>query len=136
MEGEQRCFNKLFVEKGMKGVETIDRLHKYYGRDALQRTQVYYWIREVKSGRKDLLNISPAGSALDEGLYHCIAKGLKEDPHLSTRKIAKALNISSATVRNHLTKSLEMKRDQMRWVPHTLMAAQQAQLRETTGSMP
>jgi hypothetical protein len=123
MEGEQRCFNKLFLEKGMTGVEIIDRLNKCYGRNALQRTQMYYWIREVKSGRKDLSNVSPAGWALDEGLDHCVAKGLKEDIHPSTRKIAKALSISSATVRSHLTKSLEMKRDYMQWVPHTLMAA-------------
>jgi hypothetical protein len=59
---------------------------------------VYYWIKEVKSGRKDLSNISPPGRARDDGLDDCIGKTLKKDPHVSTRKIAKALNISSTTV--------------------------------------
>jgi hypothetical protein len=37
------------VDEGMKGVEIIDRLNKHYREDALRRTQVYYWIKEVKS---------------------------------------------------------------------------------------
>jgi hypothetical protein len=76
---EQRYVIKFFMEKGMKGVEIIDRLKKHHGRDALQRTQVYNWIKEVKSGRKDLSNIPPPGKAPDEGLDNCIGKALKED---------------------------------------------------------
>jgi hypothetical protein len=38
MDVEQTYANKFFVEKGIKGVEIIDRLNKHYGRDALQRT--------------------------------------------------------------------------------------------------
>jgi hypothetical protein len=85
-------------------VEIIDRLNKHHGWDALQRTQVYYWIKDVKSRRKDLLNITPPGKAPDEGLDDCIGKALKDDPCFSTRKIAKVLNIPCTTVRNHLTK--------------------------------
>jgi hypothetical protein len=96
---------------------------------------VYYSIKEVKSGRKNLSNISPPGRALDEGLDDCIEKALKEDPHLSTRKIAKALNSSSTTVRNHLTKPLRMRFYHLRWIPHTLTAAQKAKRKEMAGSM-
>jgi hypothetical protein len=70
---------------------------------------VYCWIKEVKSGRKDLSNLPPPGTAPDEKLDDCIAKALKGNPHLSTRKIAKGLKTGSMTVRNHLTKSPEMK---------------------------
>jgi hypothetical protein len=118
----------------MKGVEIIDRLNKHYGRDALQRTQVYCWIKEVKSGRNDLSNIPPPGMAPDEGPVNCIGKALKEDPNLSTRKIAKALNITSTTVRYHLTKPLGMKCYHMQWARDTL-TEQKAKHRETAGSM-
>jgi hypothetical protein len=37
----------------MKGMEIMNRPNKSYGRDALQRRQVYYWIKELKSGTKD-----------------------------------------------------------------------------------
>jgi hypothetical protein len=135
MEAEQRHFINFFVKEGVKRVEIIDRLNKYYGGDAIQRTQVCYWIREVKSGRKDLSNVTLPGRAPCEGLDDCIAKALKEDPHLLTRKIAKALNISSTMVQNHLTKSLGMKCYHMRWVPHTLTAAQASKRTEMAGSM-
>jgi hypothetical protein len=135
MKVEQSYVIKFFEEEGMKGVEIIDGLNKHYGWDAIQRTQVYYWIKEVKSEGKDLSNIPPAGRAPDEGLYSCIGKALKEDPHLSTRKIAKALDISSMTVQNHLTKSLGMKCYHVRWVSHTLTVAQKAKHKEMAGSM-
>jgi hypothetical protein len=113
----------------VKGVGIIDRLDQYYGRDATQRTQVYYWIIEAKSGRHDLANVPPPRSAPDEGVDERIAKSLREILHLLTRKIAKALSISSTTVRKHLNKSLGMKCYHMRWVPHTSTAAQKPKVR-------
>jgi hypothetical protein len=41
VEVEQKYVINFFVEERMKGVEIIDRLNKHYGRNALQRTQVY-----------------------------------------------------------------------------------------------
>jgi hypothetical protein len=49
IEVEQRFTIEFFIEQGTKGVEIIDRPNKPYHGDALQRTQVYSWIREVKS---------------------------------------------------------------------------------------
>jgi hypothetical protein len=123
------------MEEDMKGVEIIGRLNKHYSADALQRMQVCHWIKQVKSGRNDLSNVSPPGRAPDEALNDCIAKALEEDPHLSTRKIAKTLNVSSTTVPNHLTKSLEMKCYHMRWAHHAPKAAQKAKRTEMAGSM-
>jgi transposase len=114
MEVEQRYIIKFFVEEGMNGTEIINTLKNHYGPDALKQNQVYYWINEVNSRRKDLSNIPSPGRASDEGLDDCIAKALAEDPHLSARKIAKALHISTFTVRHHLTNSLGMKCYHMR----------------------
>jgi hypothetical protein len=89
---------------------------------------VYGWIKEVKSGKRDLSNILPPGRVSDEGLDDCTGKALKQDPYLLTRRLAMALNIHSAVVRNHLTKSLdEMQPYSMG--PHTLTAAQRAKCR-------
>jgi hypothetical protein len=57
MEVSQRYFIKFIMEQGMKGVEIIDRLNKHSLGDTVQRTHVYYWMKEVKSGEKDFLNI-------------------------------------------------------------------------------
>jgi hypothetical protein len=134
MEVEQSTVIKLFVEDGMKGLELIESLHKHYGGDALQRTQIYHWIKEVKSRRKAFSNVPAPGRAPDEGLSDCIAMVLKEDLHLSTRKIANALTISSTTVRGHLTTSLGMRCYRLRWFPHSLTAAEKAKRAEMAGS--
>jgi hypothetical protein len=81
--------------------------------------QGYRWIKEVELERRDFLNIPPPGRAPDQGLDDCIGKAVKEDPRLSTGKIVDALNVGSATARNHLTKfGNEMLH--VRWVLHTL----------------
>jgi hypothetical protein len=79
MEVKQRYVIKFCVEEGIKKVEIIDRMNKHYSRDVRQRTQVHYWIKKVKSGRKDLSNVSPPRRAQDDGLDDFIAKALKED---------------------------------------------------------
>jgi hypothetical protein len=68
MEVEQRYVIKFFMEEGMKEVEIINRLNKHYSRGALQQAKMYYWIRDVKSGRKHLSNITPPGRTPDKGL--------------------------------------------------------------------
>jgi hypothetical protein len=131
----QTYVSKFFVEEIMNGVEIIDRLNEHYVRDAIQRTQVYHWIKEVKSGRKDPSNILLLRRAPNEGPDDCIEKALKEDPRLSRRKIAEASDNRSTTVRNDLTKYLGMKCYHMRCVPHTLTVAQKLKRKEMVGSM-
>jgi hypothetical protein len=101
----------------LKWTEVIGRLNKHYNGDALQRTQVYYWVKEGKSERKNTSNTPPLRRAANEGLNDCIGKALKGDPRLSMGKIAKGLTISSATVQSHLTQSLGIKCDDIRWIP-------------------
>jgi hypothetical protein len=88
------------VEEDTKRMEILDKLNNHYDRDALQQTQVYDRIKAMNWERKDLSNISPTGRAPEEGLDDCIEKTLKEDPGLSARETAKALNISAMTVRS------------------------------------
>jgi hypothetical protein len=109
MEVGQRYVIKFFVEDGIAGAEIIDRLNKSYSWDPLQRTQIYHWIEEVNSRRKDLPNILPPGRVPDEGLNDCIGKAFKKNSRFSMGEIAQALNIRSTTARSDLTKSLEMK---------------------------
>jgi hypothetical protein len=103
------CIIKFFMDEGMKNMEIIDNLSKPCGGDALLRTQVCHWMEEVKSGRKGLSNIPLPERASNKGLDDCIGKALNEESRFSTKKIAKAMNIGSMTVRNQLAKSLGMK---------------------------
>jgi hypothetical protein len=53
---DQRYHINFFNDEGMKGVEIIDRLSQHYVWNALERTQVYFWTKDLKSWRKDLSN--------------------------------------------------------------------------------
>jgi hypothetical protein len=61
MELKQRCVIKFFSNEGVPGVKIVERLRQHYREDALSRTQVYFWINEVKRGRTDLDTIASPG---------------------------------------------------------------------------
>jgi hypothetical protein len=90
---------------------------------------VYCWIKEVKSGRKDLSDILPSGRVTDDRLNDCNGTVLKANLQLLTGNITQALDISSMKIPNHLTKSLGMKCHHARWVPHMLTATQRTNVK-------
>jgi hypothetical protein len=68
MEVQQRCVIEFLTDEVMPGDETISRLRKHYGEKALSRTQVDFWINEVKRGRTDPNILASPGREPDEGL--------------------------------------------------------------------
>jgi hypothetical protein len=93
MAFEQCYLIKLLSDEGMPGVQIVKRLRQHYGEDALSRTQVYFWIREVKPGRTDFNTIASPGKEPDESLAAVIAGGLDCDPQFSARKLAQSLGL-------------------------------------------
>jgi hypothetical protein len=61
----------------------------------MNKTQVYFLIAEVRSGREDLSDEERPGRRLDIGLDEVLAHGLEADPHMMAHKIADSLGISS-----------------------------------------
>jgi hypothetical protein len=90
---------------------------------------VYRWVREIKGGRIDLETISSPGRTADEGLADVIRKRIDEDPHLSTRKIAKSLSrgIATSTVCHYLRHVIGIKCCHLRWIPDTLTVAEKVE---------
>jgi hypothetical protein len=121
--------------EGLEGVEIIHLLNAHYGHDALSRSRVYYWIAEVKRGRTDFSNHPSPGRTPDEVMINAIANKHAKDPRLSARKIAQSLRIATSTVCHHLSQSLGLKCLRLRWVPHTLSAAQKAKRAEYAEEM-
>jgi hypothetical protein len=110
MKVEQRSVIKFFSDEGMPGVQIVARLRQHYGEGALSRTQMYFWVNEVKRGTTDLnINARP-GRGPDEGITAVIAGKLDTDPHFLTRKLAQSMEIAVSTVYRYLTEILGMKR--------------------------
>jgi hypothetical protein len=135
MEVEQRHVIKFFTDEGMPAVEIISRLRDHYGEDALSRTQICFWINEIKRGKTDLNNIASPGRELDEAIAGVIAAKLDADPHLSAPKLAQSLRIAASTGCRYFTEVLGMNCRHLCWVPHTLTTAQKVVRVELTPPM-
>jgi hypothetical protein len=98
MEVEQCYVINFFSDKGMPGVQIVERLRQHYGKDALSQTQVSFWINQVKRGGMDLSTIASPGRGPDESLAAVIAGKFNPDPHFSARKLAQSLRIAASTV--------------------------------------
>jgi histone-lysine N-methyltransferase SETMAR len=135
MEVEQRHVIKFFSDEGTPGVQIAERLRQHYREDALSRTQVCFWISEVKRRRTDLNTIASPGREPDKGLAAVTARKLDADPHFPVGKFAQSLGIAALTVCRYVTEVFQMKCRHLRWVPHTLTHAQKRMRAELSQSM-
>jgi hypothetical protein len=123
IDAEQRYAIKFFSGEGMPEVQIVERRRQHYEEDALSRTQVYFWIDEVKRGRTDVNTMASPGREPDESLAAVIAGKLHTDPHFSARKLAQSLGIAASMVCRYLTEVIWMKCRRLRYVAHMLTPA-------------
>ena len=121
---EQRYVIMYLLRKNTKVLDIIKELKDVYGDEALSRTQVYFWVKEIKGGRCNLNDLPKEGRPVDEQMIKSIQDHLKREPFSSARKIALELHVSPYTVTRHLTESLGYKCMNLRWVPHFLTPEQ------------
>ena len=108
----------MFIQ-GRTPYEIISELQYIYGDKALHKTQVYYWIGELKRGRIDLHDEPRFGRPPYEDLDDQIIACIKINPHDSCRSIAAAIACIGSTVYRRLT-ILGYKNVHLRWIPHRL----------------
>ena len=90
---EQRYVIMYLLRKNMRILDIVKELKDVYGDEALSKTQVYFWVKEIKMGRKDLNNLPKEGRPIDEQLIVSIQDHLKKEPFSSSRKIALELHV-------------------------------------------
>ena len=117
---EQRYVIKYFHRKNTKTEDIVKELKDAYGNEALSRSRVFYWVKEIKLGQEDLNDLPRSWRPIDEELVISIEDHITKEPFASARKIALELNISHDTVRRVLIEYLCMKYMNHKWVPHFL----------------
>jgi histone-lysine N-methyltransferase SETMAR len=135
MNLEQRYFILFHWDDDLPTKEIFLLLGEKYGEDALSLSQVYYWTREFRLGRRDVSDAPRSGRPPDEGIPWAIHSVLQADPLVSARAIARTLKLSVSTVLRHLTDNFQMKYRHLKWVPHRLTSEQKAKRAELAGSM-
>jgi hypothetical protein len=73
----------------------------------MKKTQVCFWIAEVRRGREDLSDHERPGRQPDISLDELSAHRIEADPQTTVRKIADFLGISPQTVIDHLRDDLK-----------------------------
>lgn len=111
------------MKKGFNGKQIISELENVYGEDAYKRTQVYFWISEIKSGREDLNNLDIPGRPLSEGIDDKILYWLNKEPFATVKRLAFLCGHTPITIKKVLTQTLGFKKYHLQWVPHMLTSA-------------
>lgn len=101
-EIEQRYEISFLLKKQLQPTDIILEIQSAYGNDAYCAASIYFWIKEIKCGRKSLSNIPSEGRPLDDDVDYIISEQLKINPHISARKIAKKARCLISTVLNYL----------------------------------
>ena len=120
---EQRYFIKCLYLSGESPQQIIQKISDWFGDDALHRTQVYFWIVELKRGRQDLSDAPRSGRPRKDAIDLEINTILNLHPYATVRMIASIVSCSTSTTLNHLY-AMGYKNYHLRWVPHNLNETQ------------
>lgn len=120
---EQRYCIKFLHFQGHPGNEIVEQLNEWYGDKSLCRTQVYFWIAEIKRGRTDLSDAPHPGRPRNTYIDDQILAVIKVNPYASCREIGTMVGSCGATVFRRLTE-LGYKNLLLKWVPHNLNNSQ------------
>lgn len=119
-EIEQRHAISFLLKKQLQLKDIITEIKSTYGDDEYYDASTYFWINEIRRGRKILSNIPSTGRPLDEDVDYTFSEQLKLNPHISAQKIAKKAHCSISTVLNHLHHVFGLKNLHLKWVPQRL----------------
>ena len=123
---EQRYSIKFCVKLKKTPTETYDMLKAAYEGHTLSRTQVFEWHKRFRDGRDVVEDDEGRGrpnTSVNEKSTNAIAQVVRENPRLSVRKIAGAVDISVGSAHTILHEELGMSRVCARWVPRLLTIA-------------
>jgi len=132
---EQRYVIKFFLAEDRQPLEILGILQNHYGEDAMSKSQLYYWVGEIRRGRTDLHDAPSPGRTPDEGIVDAVARRLADDPNSSTRQIARSMKVSLSTVLLCLHNDLGMRPLHRRWIPHVLGESEKVARVECAKSM-
>lgn len=120
---EQRYFIKCLYFSGDTPSDIIEKLADWFGDDAYKKTQVYFWIGEIKRGRKDLSDAPRSGRPRNEEIDSEINAILNLYQFASVRYMASIIQASTETIHRHLC-DMGYKNVALRWIPHQLNPSQ------------
>jgi hypothetical protein len=115
-----RAMVKLLYRMGLEANECFYQLDMLFPkqRPCLRTIEKYY--EALSAGTFSYTDAPSVGRSRDEQLISEVDRVVKENPFLSTRRIADRVKSSKETVRRILHENLKLKKRCSRWIPHQL----------------
>lgn len=95
---------QFYYEKGKNAARARRKICAVYGEDALSVNTARYWYRRFKDGNFDVKDAPRSGRPTTDKVDQILQR-IHDDPSISSRQIAKELNINHTTVLNYLRKA-------------------------------
>ena len=131
MEGlEQWYCNKFCQKLGDRQVETIRKIQRVFGDDAVGLTQIKEWKNRFKDGRTSGESDAPSGrpsTNRNDELIDQVWTLVMQDRRVTVRELAEEVGISTGSVHSILTGVLALRKVSAKFVPK-LLTMEQKQL--------
>jgi hypothetical protein len=88
----------------------LSELEEVYGKDAISPESVEKWTAAFDGGRTEIVDLPRFGRPYDTGKVKAASVLIKDEGHLSQKKIGKILGIHQETVNGTLCDDLSMAR--------------------------
>ena len=127
---EQRNCIKICQKLGDSQVETIRKIQRVFGNDAMGIIQVKEWYNRYKDGRTSVESEARSGrpsTSRNDELINQVRTLVMQDRRVTVRELAEEVGISTGSVHSILTDDLAMQRVSAKFVPK-LLTMEQRQL--------
>jgi transposase len=124
---EQRAVIRFFILKGLSPRDIHTELKSAYGDEALCLHAVYKWHERFMQRRMELFDNPRFGRPLQNDLADAHRAMIEEFPFTSCKHLCIHFKIAKTTCSRILHDVLQVKKFNLRWVPHSLDDAQKAE---------
>ena len=110
---EQRYCNKLCQKLGDSQVETIRKIQRVFGDDAIGITQIKDWYNRFKDGRTSVesdVRSDRSSTSRNEELIDQVRALAMQDCHVTVRELAEVVGLNTGSVHYILTDDLALRR--------------------------
>lgn len=117
---EIRSVVKFLWLKDYNNKDIYEEICSVYGEEKMTLREIQNRTKSLEEGNHSLFDKVRSGRPLKNDLIDPISHIMEEDPYISTKKLAKKLNVAKQTIKRILIEELHMVKINFKWVPYTL----------------
>ena len=117
---EIRSVIKFLWLQDKSNIQIYESINRTYGKEQISLRQIENRTKSLDDDTFSIFDKKRSGRPLKNELVDPISNLLEEDPYISTKKLAKKLNVDKKTVKRVLIEELHMVKIYFKWIPYNL----------------